>query len=254
MTTTTTRYVRYTAKGKACYGLLDGDTVHELKGNFLTEVVRTGASLPLSEVQLLIPCEPSKIVAVGRNYTSHLGGDRVALTEPGVFLKLPSCLIATGETIVIPPGATDVHHEAEVVVVIGKTASKISKEDAPKYIFGITSGNDVSERQWQKNDLQWFRAKASDTFGPLGPAIVQGLDYNDLLVQCRINGEVVQSGRTCDMLFSIDTIVSYISTYLTLFPGDIIYTGTPGKTRAMRPGDTVEVEVEGVGTLKNSVK
>jgi 2-keto-4-pentenoate hydratase/2-oxohepta-3-ene-1,7-dioic acid hydratase in catechol pathway len=254
MTTPTTRYVRYMAKGKPCYGILDGDTVHELKGNFLTDVTPTGTTLPLAEVRLLTPCEPSKIIAVGRNYKSHLGGDRVALTDPGVFLKLPSCLIATGETIVIPPGATDVHHEAEVVVVIGKTASKVSEEDAARYIFGITAGNDVSERNWQKNDLQWFRAKASDTFGPLGPAIVPGLDYNNLLVQCRINGETVQSQRTCDMLFPIDRIVSYISTYLTLFPGDIIYTGTPGKTRPMSPGDIVEVEIEGVGILKNSVK
>jgi 2-keto-4-pentenoate hydratase/2-oxohepta-3-ene-1,7-dioic acid hydratase in catechol pathway len=155
---------------------------------------------------------------------------------------------------VIPEGATDVHHEAELVIVIGTTAYRVSKEDAPKYIFGITAGNDVSERVWQRNDVQWFRAKASDTFGPLGPAIVQGLNYDDLLVQCRINGEVVQSQRTCDMLFPVDTIVSYVSQYVTLFPGDIIYTGTPGKTRAMHPGDKVEVEIEGVGTLKNTVR
>jgi 2-keto-4-pentenoate hydratase/2-oxohepta-3-ene-1,7-dioic acid hydratase in catechol pathway len=254
MTTSTTRYVRYSAKGKPCYGILDGDTVRELKGNFIQEVVPTGATLPLSEVRLLPPCEPSKIVAVGRNYNSHLGGDRVALEVPGVFLKLPSCIIGPGEAIVIPEGATDVQHEAELVIVIGKTASKVSKEDAPNYIFGFTAGNDVSERAWQKNDLQWFRAKASDTFGPLGPSIVQGLDYNDLLVECRLNGEVVQSGRTRDMLFPVDTIVSYISTWITLYPGDIIYTGTPGKTRAMKPGDTVEVEIEGIGTLKNPVK
>ena len=248
-----TRYVRYSARGKACYGLLDGDIIRELKGNFLQEVVPTGEKIPLGEVRLLAPCEPSKVIAVGRNYTSHLG-DRNPLAAPGVFIKLPSCIIATGEAIVIPEGATDVHHEAELVVVIGKTASHVSKEDAPKYIFGITAGNDVSERVWQKNDVQWFRAKASDTFGPLGPAIVQGLDYNNLLVQCRINGEVVQSQRTSDMLFPVDTIVSYVTQYVTLFPGDIIYTGTPGKTRAMQPGDKVEVEIEGVGTLVNTVR
>lgn len=253
MTKPITRYVRYAAKGKPCYGILDGDTVKELKGNFLHEVVPTGATLPLREVRLLPPCEPSKIVAVGRNYNSHLGGDRVALEVPGVFLKLPSCIIGPGEPIVIPEGATDVQHEAELVIVIGKTASKVSKEDAPKHIFGFTAGNDVSDRFWQKNDLQWFRAKASDTFGPLGPSIVQGLDYNDLLVECRLNGEVVQSGRTRDMLFPVDTIVSYISTWITLYPGDIIFTGTPGKTRTMKPGDTVEVEIEGIGILSNPV-
>ncbi len=253
MTKQIIRYVRYSAKGKPCYGILDGETIRELEGNFLEEVVPTGTTLPLREVSLLPPCEPSKVLAIGRNYKSHLG-DRTPLLYPGVFIKLPSCIIATGETIVIPEGATDLHHEAELVIVIGKTASKVSKEDAPDYIFGITAGNDVSERVWQKNDVQWFRAKASDTFGPLGPAIVQGLNYDDLLVECRINGEVVQSQRTRDLLFPVDTIVSYVSQYVTLFPGDIIYTGTPGKTRAMKPGDKVEVEIEGVGTLQNTVR
>jgi len=253
MTTPITRYVRYSAKGKTCYGILDGETIRELAGNFLHEIVPTGTTLPLGEARLLPPCEPSKVLAIGRNYKSHLG-DRTPLLYPGVFIKLPSCIIATGEAIVIPEGASDVHHEAELVIVIGKTASRVSKEDAPNYIFGITAGNDVSERFWQKNDVQWFRAKASDTFGPLGPAIVQGLNYDDLLVQCRINGEVRQSQRTCDLLFPVDTIVSYVSQYVTLFPGDIIYTGTPGQTRAMQPGDNVEVEIEGVGTLQNTVR
>jgi 2-keto-4-pentenoate hydratase/2-oxohepta-3-ene-1,7-dioic acid hydratase in catechol pathway len=253
MTKPITRYVRYAAKGKACYGVLDGDTVRELKGNFLQETAATGTTLPLNEVRLLAPCEPSKVLAIGRNYKSHLG-DRTPLLYPGVFIKLPSCIIATGEDIVLPKDATDVHHEAELVVVIGKTASRVSQDDAPHYIFGITAGNDVSERAWQKGDLQWFRAKASDTFGPLGPAIVQGLNYNDLLVQCRLNGEVVQSQRTSDLLFSVDYIVSYVSQFVTLFPGDIIYTGTPGQTRAMKPGDQVEVEIEGVGVLRNAIK
>src|SRR5262245_52065387 len=137
MTTSVTHYVRYEAKGKACYGLLDGDTVRELKGNFLQDVTPTGLTLPLGNVKLLPPCEPSKVIAVGRNYKSHLGGDRVALAFPGVFLKLPSCIIGPGEPIVIPPGATDVHHEAELVVVIGKTAHRISQENAPQYIFGV---------------------------------------------------------------------------------------------------------------------
>jgi 2-keto-4-pentenoate hydratase/2-oxohepta-3-ene-1,7-dioic acid hydratase in catechol pathway len=140
-----------------------------------------------------------------------------------------------------------------MVVVIGKRASKISKEEASRYVFGVTAGNDVSERNWQKTDLQWFRAKASDTFGPLGPAIVRGLDYNDLLLQTRLNGEVVQSQRTRDLIFDVAAIVSYVSHYVTLLPGDVIYTGTPGTTRAMKPGDVVEVELEGVGVLRNRV-
>lgn len=248
-----THYIRYVAKGKTSYGLLQGNTVRELSGNFLSDTTPTGTTLPLAEVRLLPPCEPSKVLAVGRNYQSHLG-ERSAPPTPGVFLKLPSCIIGPEEAIVIPPGATDVHYEAELVVVMGKTASKISKQDVPAHIFGITGGNDVSERIWQKSDVQWFRAKASDTFGPLGPAIVRGLNYNNLLVQSRVNGELRQSQRTCDMLFDVDTIVSFISQFVTLLPGDVIYTGTPAQTRAMKPGDTVEVEIEGVGILRNPVR
>ena len=119
--------------------------------------------------------------------------------------------------------------------------------------FGVTAGNDVSERAWQDSDLQWLRAKASDTFAPIGPAIVAGLDYDDLLVQTRVNGEVRQSERSSDLIFDIDTIVSYVSQYITLLPGDVIFTGTPGTTQAMQPGDVVEIEIEGVGVLRNTV-
>ena len=138
-------------------------------------------------------------------------------------------------------------------MVIGKTAKNISKEEASDYIFGITAGNDVSERNWQANDLQWFRGKASDTFGPLGPELVTGLNYKDLLVESRLNGEVMQSQRTRDHIHDIDAIVSHISQTVTLSPGDIIYTGTPGTTSAMVPGDIIEIEVEGVGILENSI-
>jgi 2-keto-4-pentenoate hydratase/2-oxohepta-3-ene-1,7-dioic acid hydratase in catechol pathway len=124
---------------------------------------------------------------------------------------------------------------------------------AADYVFGVTAGNDVSERDWQRSDLQWLRAKASDAFAPIGPAIVSGLDHNDLLVQTRVNGEIRQSERSSDLIFDIETIVSYVSRYVTLMPGDVIFTGTPGSTRAMQPGDVVEVEVEGVGVLRNTV-
>lgn len=253
MAPSVTRYVRYSTKGKTGYGILEGDSVRELAGNFLHDVTPTGNAFPLRDVRLLPPCEPSKVIAVGRNYKSHLG-ERTPTEYPAVFLKLPSCIIGTEEAIVIPPGATDVHYEAELVVVMGKTASKVSKEDVASHIFGVTAGNDISERVWQKNDVQWFRAKASDTFGPLGPAIAQGLEYNDLLLQSRVNGEVRQSQRTCDMLFDVATMVSYISQFITLFTGDVIYTGTPAKTRAMQPGDVVEVEIEGIGVLRNPVR
>jgi 2-keto-4-pentenoate hydratase/2-oxohepta-3-ene-1,7-dioic acid hydratase in catechol pathway len=253
MPSSTTRYVRYSSQGKTGYGLLDGDSVVCLQQNFLHDITPTGERLALADIRFLAPCEPSKVLAVGRNYQSHLG-ERAPLPYPGVFLKLPTCIVGPEDNVIIPPGASDVHYEAELVVVIGKTAKSIAKEEVRHYIFGVTAGNDISERIWQKGDVQWFRAKASDTFGPLGPMIVQGLDYNNLLVESRVNGELRQSQRTCDMLFDVETIVSYISQFITLSVGDVIYTGTPMKTQAMKPGDVVEVEIEGIGVLRNHIR
>ena len=140
-----------------------------------------------------------------------------------------------------------------MVIVIGKQASNVTVAEAKQYVFGITVGNDVSERDWQKSDLQWFRAKAADTFGPMGPLLITGLNYDDLLLQTRLNGEVVQSQRTKDLIFDVAAQVSYISQYVTLMPGDVIYTGTPGTTKRIVAGDVVEVELEGVGILRNRV-
>ena len=247
------RYVRYSSLGNNGYGLLEGDSIACLRDNFLHDITLTGERLALENVRLLAPCEPSKVLAVGRNYQSHLG-ERTPLAYPGVFLKLPTCIVGPEDNVIIPPGATDVHYEAELVVVMGRTAKAISRQEVPGHIFGVTGGNDISERIWQKNDVQWFRAKASDTFGPLGPAIVQGLDYHNLLVESRVNGELRQSQRTCDMLFDVETIVSYISQFITLSAGDVIYTGTPMKTQAMKPGDVVEVQIEGIGVLRNHIR
>ena len=246
------KFVRYSAGGTALYGSLEGDTVRELDGSIFENAKPTGKTLKLADVHLLAPCEPSKVVAVGLNYKSHVG-ERPTNPYPGLFFKAPTCIIAPEDEIVFPEGATNVHYEAELVLVIGSKTHRVDKADVKDHIFGITAGNDVSERNWQKNDLQWFRAKGSDTFGPLGPVIVQGLNYNDLLVQSRLNGEIKQSQRTSDLIFDIDTIVSYVSQFVTLLPGDIIFTGTPGKTSAMQPGDTIEIEVEGVGVLRNRI-
>ena len=140
-----------------------------------------------------------------------------------------------------------------MVLIIGKVAQSVSVESAPDHIFAVAPGNDVSERAWQGGDLQWFRAKGADTFGPVGPVMVSGVNYNDLLLQTRLNGEVKQSQRTQDLIFGPAEIVSYVSKYVTLEPGDMIFTGTPGSTSAMNPGDVVEVELEGVGVLRNTV-
>jgi 2-keto-4-pentenoate hydratase/2-oxohepta-3-ene-1,7-dioic acid hydratase in catechol pathway len=205
-----------------------------------------------TQVQLLAPATPSKVIAVGLNYKSHLG-ERPSAAYPGLFAKLPTSIIADGEEVQLPPDAGNVHYEGEMVLVIGRRARDVSPAAAKAHVFGVTVGNDVSERDWQKSDLQWFRAKATDTFGPLGPELVTGVNYEDLLLQTRLNGAVVQSQRTKDLLFDVATIVSYVSRYVTLEPGDVIYTGTPGTTRPMQPGDVVEVELEGVGVLRNPV-
>ena len=246
------RYVRYTDGAETSYGVESGDTIRQLSAAPWLGGVETGKTHPLTNVRLLAPAEPSKVIAVGYNYKSHRG-DRELPAHPPIFLKLPTSIIGPEAEVVYPEGATDLHYEAEMVVVIGKRARKVAPAEAGAYIFGITAGNDVSERAWQANDLQWFRAKASDTFGPLGPAIVTGLNYNDLLVQSRLNGEVKQSQRTRDLIHNVEAIVSHISQTVTLYPGDIIYTGTPGSTSAMQPGDLIEIEVEGVGVLQNRI-
>ncbi len=248
------RYVRYSAAGKTSYGLLEGEQIRELRGDIFDGAEPAGNSVSVSSVKLLAPCKPANVAAVGRNYKSHIADRNLDQAPfPGLFWKPASCITATEEPIVLPESANNVHYEAELVVVIGKKTKHVTPAEASKYVFGITAGNDVSERDWQKNDLQWFRAKGSDTFGVLGPCIAQGLDYNDLLVESRLNGETRQSQRTSDLIFSVDTVISYISQFVTLLPGDIIYTGTPGNTKSMQPGDTIEIEVEGVGILRNRV-
>jgi 2-keto-4-pentenoate hydratase/2-oxohepta-3-ene-1,7-dioic acid hydratase in catechol pathway len=252
---TVARYVRFRHQGQIAYGRLEDDVVHRLRESPFEGPVETGEMHPLREVKLLRPCEPSKILAVGRNYRSHVA-ERKLPERPEIFYKPVSALQDPEEPIVIPPEATNVHYEGELVLVIGKQAKGLSPAQAREAIFGVTCGNDVSEREWQNGaskDLQWWRAKGADTFAPLGPVVVQGLDYGKLLLRTRLNGEVVQEQPTSDLIFDCPTIVSFVSRFLTLFPGDLIYTGTPGQTRKMNPGDVVEVEIEGIGVLRNPV-
>jgi 2-keto-4-pentenoate hydratase/2-oxohepta-3-ene-1,7-dioic acid hydratase in catechol pathway len=247
-----TRFVRFAHDGRVAYGILDGERVHELNGDLFAAPVRTGRTLRLDRVRLLAPCVPSKVIAVGLNYRSHLG-DRPPAAYPGLFAKYPTSIVGPEDSIIMPADATNLHYEGELVVVIGREARHVSIEEAPQYVFGVTAGNDVSERDWQRDDLQWLRAKASDTFGPIGPVVATGLDYGDLQLETRVNGDLRQSARTSDLLFDVAMIVSYVSRYVTLLPGDLIFTGTPGSTAALEPGDVVEIELEGVGILRNTV-
>lgn len=284
------RYCRFRAGEKVAYGLVEGDRVRELAGAFAAWE-RTNVTHALADVELLVPCEPTQVLALAGNYVSHLGAEDSVTTTvttvvtvktdrktgqttttststeetrrsgdippkfqiPQPFFKSPSCLVAHEGKIVLPKDSSVVHYEAELVIVIGKRARKVSKEDALQYVLGITCGNDVSERVWQKADVQWWRAKGSDTFGPCGPFIVSGVNYDDLLLELRLNGETKQKERTSYMIQDVASTVSFISHYVTLEPGDLIFTGTPGTTSSMKPGDVVEVELEGVGILRNEV-
>ena len=250
-----TKYIRYRSAAGTAYGILDGDSVREIRGDLFGAHSETGATFSLGEVKLLYPCQPGKILAVGLNYRSHLGA-RPQPPHPEMFYKPVSALQHPGEPIEIPRDATDVHFEGELVVVIGKPVKNVSPGAAAAAIFGVTCGNDVSDRNWQrgeKKDLQWWRAKGSDTFAPMGPAIATGLDYSNLLLQTRLNGQVEQQQYTSDLIFDCAAIVSWVSGWVTLLAGDAIYTGTPGNTRKMQRGDTVEVEIEGIGVLRNPV-
>ena len=247
------KIVRYRYQQKTSYGILEAEKIKEISGDLFGKREETGFSTDLRAVQLLWPCEPSKICCVGLNYRSHLD-TRTAPAKPEIFYVPVSALLQPGGTIRIPPDAKNLHYEGELVLVIGKKTRNVSPSEAKDSIFGCTCGNDVSERDWQKNDLQWWRAKGCDTFAPLGPAIAVGFDWSGGGVQTRLNGEVVQSGRFSELLFDPPTIVSHISQYVTLVPGDVVYTGTPGSTRAMKPGDRIEVEIEGIGVLGNRVE
>jgi 2-keto-4-pentenoate hydratase/2-oxohepta-3-ene-1,7-dioic acid hydratase in catechol pathway len=249
-------YARYEFESHVHYGLVTGDSIAELRGGLFEAPVATGRAVRLSEVKLLAPCEPPKMLAVGLNYRSHLGS-RPAPQVPGIFYKPTSSIQDPGGPITIPSEAIDVHYEGELVIVIGKKVSKASREEAEAAVFGVTCGNDVSDRNWQRGegkDLQWWRAKGCDTFSPFGPFIVTGIKHGDLTLETRLNGEVVQSQRTSDLIFDVPEVVRFISQWVTLVPGDIIFSGTPGETRRMKAGDVVEVAIEGIGTLRNPVE
>jgi 2-keto-4-pentenoate hydratase/2-oxohepta-3-ene-1,7-dioic acid hydratase in catechol pathway len=249
---TLTRYVKYETGGRAAWGILEGETIRELQGNVFENPKPTGRTLKLADVKLLAPAEAKKVIAAGLNYKSHIGQASPA-KYVGLFAKFPTSLIGHNADIIYPADATTVHYEAEICVVMGKRAKNITEAQVKDHIFGVAPCNDVSERGWQKADLQWLRAKAADTFGPIGPAVVRGADYNKLKLIGRHNGKVVQETTTDLLIFNIDNIVSYTSRYVTLEPGDVIFTGTPGTTQAMKPGDTFEVEIEGIGVLRNKV-
>lgn len=217
------------------------------------EMTASQAGLPLDEVKLLAPVTPSKVVCVGRNYREHAAelGNKMP-DEPLLFLKAPSAVIASGDPIELPRASQQVEHEGELGVVIGKTARNVV-DDPLSYVAGYTCVNDVTARDLQRKDVQFTRGKSFDTFCPAGPWVITDLDPANVTVTTRLNGEVKQHGNTADMAFDVAFLIRYISAIMTLYPGDLIATGTPAGVSRMKHGDVVEVEVSGVGILRNQV-
>jgi 2-keto-4-pentenoate hydratase/2-oxohepta-3-ene-1,7-dioic acid hydratase in catechol pathway len=253
------KFCRFQKGDKVAFGLVEGEEVRELSGSLFGDWKKTETKHALKDVTLLVPSQPTQVLALAGNYKSHLQDAEIPakFKIPQPFFKSPSSLAAQGANIVLPKDAGPTHYEAELVIVIGKRAKKVSKEKALDYVFGVTAGNDISERYWQNDeenkDVQWWRAKGSDTFGPCGPFILRGANYDDLKLTLRQNGQVKQEERTSYMIHDVASTVSFISQYITLHPGDLIFTGTPGKTEEIKAGDVLEVELEGVGVLRNKV-
>jgi 2-keto-4-pentenoate hydratase/2-oxohepta-3-ene-1,7-dioic acid hydratase in catechol pathway len=239
------------------YGIIEEDFVRPLidADAFGSRPRAHSDKIPLSKISLLAPVTPSKIVCVGRNYREHaaeLGNPMPS--EPLLFLKAPSAVIASGEPIKLPPSSVQVEHEGELGVVIGRTTSYLSDAQDPlTYVLGYTCVNDVTARDLQRKDVQFTRAKSFDTFCPVGPVIATDINPADIAVTTRVNGEIRQSARTSAMAFSVADLLRYISRMMTLLPGDLIVTGTPAGVSALKDGDEVEVEVEGIGILRNAV-
>ena len=251
-----TTFARFEIDGAVLHGIVEGHAIKEISGSPLNDYSETGNSHNLQDVKLLSPVSPRKIVAIGLNYRSHLG-DKPGPAAPEPFLKSSTTVVGQGDNIVIPKVAIEegvkIQPEAELALVIGKDCKGATQENALDYVFAYTCGNDVSARDWQANDLQWARAKSSDTFGPIGPWMTTDLDPTNIQVICRVNGEEKQNQNTSDLLHPVTRIIEYVSSVITLQVGDVIMTGTPGTPGDIHPGDVVEVELSGVGVLTNPV-
>jgi 2-keto-4-pentenoate hydratase/2-oxohepta-3-ene-1,7-dioic acid hydratase in catechol pathway len=247
--------IRYRDGGVARLGILEGEVVRAAGGELFGPLLPREHLGPVAGLELLPPVAPGKIVAVGLNYADHVAEapGRAIPATPIIFLKPPSSLIGHGEAIVIPPGADPVEHEAELAVVIGRRARRVRPEDAYDHVLGLTCSNDVSARNFQREDGQWVRAKGFDTFCPLGPCITTDLRAEGLAIEGRVNGEVRQRSNTRHLLFDVPALIAFVSGVMTLLPGDVILTGTPAGVGPLRPGDRVEVAIEGIGTLANMV-
>ena len=249
------KYVRYLLDNEIGHGTLEEDTVQVLNAAPFEGGTPTGRAVSLSSVKLLAPVVPRTVVAIGLNYEDHAKESGMDVPdEPFLFLKTPGTIIGPDEPIklVAPENRND--YEAELVIVIGREARHVRAENASDVIFGYTCGNDVSDRDCQKSDSQWVRAKASDTYGPIGPVVTDEIDPHSVGIRTRLNSETKQDSNTNQMIFKIPQLIEYVTRYIGLVPGDVIFTGTPPGIGPMHPGDVVEIEIDGIGTLRNPVE
>jgi len=252
------RIVRFASPQGMSFGVLDGDgNVAQIEGHPFGQISFTGTRYAQADVRLVSPILPSKVVAVGKNYAEHVKEMNIgdAPKQPLLFLKPSTSVIGPGDAIRIPPGSTNVHHEAELAVVIGaRGARHVRPDQVAGSIFGYTIGNDVTERDMQKSDGQWTRAKGFDSFCPIGPWIETSIDASDLALRAEVDGELKQDGRTSDLVHKIPELVEFVSGVMTLLPGDIILTGTPEGVGPIEGGQSVSITIEGIGTLTNPVE
>lgn len=248
------KIVRFSVGRKAGYGVVEGELIRVIKGSPFHNISYSGMVVRLSDVRLLAPCKPSKIVCMGVNYRSHAGEVNTPVPEvPLIFLKPPSAVTGPEGDIIYPQMSQRVGYEGELGVVIGKKASHVGKEKALDYVLGYTCFNDVTARDLQRVDGQWTRAKGFDTFAAFGPWIETEMDPADVPIETYLNGELRQKGSTSDLIFSVPQVISFVSRVMTLRPGDVMATGTPSGIGGMGVGDIVEVKITPIGTLRNYV-
>ena len=257
------RIARFARSGDIAFGLVEGAgddaSIAPLQGHPLFDPTPTGEVVALSSVRLLAPTQPINVVCIGKNYADHvkemadLTGPPPASGDPTVFLKPATSVIGPGDPIRLPAGVGRVDHEGELAVVMGKPARDLTRENALAHVWGYTAANDVTAREQQKSDAQWTRGKGHDTFCPLGPWLETDLDPSDLRVRCEVDEVLRQDGRTRDLLHDVPSVLAFITSFMTLLPGDVVLTGTPAGVGPLEPGMSVEVDIEGIGTLRNPV-
>jgi len=248
-------YVQYERNSETRYGWVDGRRVGAVTGDIFGNFKRETLAYDVSDLTILAPTRPSKIIAVSQNYPARAAEEGLARPDiPPIFLKAPSTLIGYGDDIVLPPQSAQVEHEAELAVIMGRRARWVSVEDALKFVWGYTCANDITARDLERRDSHLTRGKSFDTFCPLGPYVSTDVDPADLVITCSVNGQLRQMISTREMVFSVPQLIAFASSIMTLEPGDVILTGTPAGVGPLVSGDQVEVEIEGIGKLINKVK